>query len=261
MRAFRFPAWLLSLTAAATLFAGDDHDRNSDRDRRGPDRGPRVTFYEHADFRGASFTLEPGDDVENLTRVRLSNGADANDRISSIRIDGGLTVLVYRDARFRGGVLRLTHDVRNLAESERDWNDTISSVRFERFGGRPPPSGRPDRDDRADWKRYDQIIERAYRDILLRAPDESGLRSYRTRMIEDKWSEQQVREALRRTEEFRIVAERIVAKAYRDLLGREPDAGGGRMFRDRILRDNWTEEDVRNAIRKSPEYRERQHHG
>ncbi len=132
MRAFRFPALLLGL-ACVTAFAGrDDHDGDRDRDRHGPEHRARVTFYEHADFRGAAFTLEVGQDAENLTRVNFVRGPRANDRISSIRIEGDLTVLVYRDAYFRGGVLRLTHDVRNLAESERDWNDTISSIRVER---------------------------------------------------------------------------------------------------------------------------------
>lgn len=254
MRAFRIPACLAALLGALTLNADDRRDDHGpDRERHGP---ARVTFYEHADFSGASFTLGPGETIQNLDRVRFSNGVPANDRISSIQIDGDLTVLVYRDARFRGGVLRLTHDVRNFAASERDWNDTISSLRIER-GGRPPSPGRPDRDD---WSRFDKIIDRAYRDLLQRPPDESGLRSYRTRMIEDNWSDQDVRESIRRSPEFKIVAERIVAKAYRDLLGRDPDEGGGRMFRDRILRDRWTEEDVRNAIRNSPEYRNRPHH-
>jgi hypothetical protein len=211
-----------------------------------------VTFYQDANFRGDSFTLEAGQQVENLQFVQFSGGGGANDRISSIRIEGPVEVLVFRDANFHGGMLRITHDERNLGADDRGWNDTISSIRveFPRGEGRHGPG-------RGDERRVDQIIVRAYRDILLREPDDSGLRSYRSHMIEDGWTEAEVREALRRSEEYRRVVDRIVTKAYRDLLGRDPDEGGLKTYTRLMLRDGWTEEDVREGLRKSDEYRDR----
>jgi Domain of unknown function (DUF4214) len=107
----------------------------------------------------------------------------------------------------------------------------------------------------------DRIVRRAYDDILHRAPDSDGLRLYRSRIIDDDWTESDVREALRKSPEYRKrsaeVAEEVVRRSYQDLLGREPDAAGLRTYRDRILRDDWDEKDVREALRKSPEYREK----
>jgi hypothetical protein len=53
--------------------------------------------------------------------------------------------------------------------------------------------------------------------------------------------------------------ERIVAKAYRDLLGRDAEPDGIRNYTQHMLRDGWTEEQVRNSIRESQEYRDRRH--
>ena len=79
----------------------------------------------------------------------------------------------------------------------------------------------------------------------------------------DNWSEEQVREALRRSPEYRdrntmtrARAEEIVRRAYLSVLNREPDPAG-RGYVDRVLRDNWTEADVVRELRRSPEFRNR----
>jgi hypothetical protein len=115
-------------------------------------------------------------------------------------------------------------------------------------GGRP--AGDPDR-----------IVRRAYQDILHRDPDPSGLRQYRSLIIDKGWSEQQVREALRNSPEYheqntmtREKAEAIVRRAYLSVLRREPDAGA-QGFVNRVLRDRWSEDDVARELRKSDEYR------
>lgn len=247
MRPFHFTAWVLGLHwVIAPLTARDHDDRGKDHSRA------RVIVYEHADFSGASMALEPGESLENLSRRSFPNGRGMNDCISSIRVEGGAEVLVFQDAGFRGGMLRITHSLRNLHEEARGWNDAISALRVERKHGGPPP-----RPDRPDFSRVDPVIRRAYLDVLLREPDASGLRSYRSRMIENHWTEARVREDLRQTREYRSVVDRIITKAYRDLLGRAPDPAGRRTFTERMLRDGWTEEDVRNAIRKDDEYRRR----
>lgn len=108
---------------------------------------------------------------------------------------------------------------------------------------------------------YDRAIRRAYQDILRREPDAEGLRHYRVEMIDNGWTEQDVRRALRTSSEHDKVkqdsADRIVRRAYQDLLGREPDDQGLAKYRNEMLRNGWTERQVRDALMKSPEYREK----
>jgi TorA maturation chaperone TorD len=130
---------------------------------------------------------------------------------------------------------------------------------------------RRDLGSRTDYQRYstnkrsmqpEVIIRRAYRDILGRDPDAEGMRTYRSNIIERNWSEQDVREALRNSPEYAsggartASADRIVRRAYQDILGREPDPSGLETYRRNIVDRGWDEQDVRTALRKSQERRE-----
>ncbi|MEI7880426.1 MAG: hypothetical protein WCI95_06085 [bacterium] len=127
------------------------------------------------------------------------------------------------------------------------------------------------RDDyrpRDDDRRYprnrssdpDQIVRRAYEDILNREPDQEGLRVYRSKIIDDKWSEQDVRNALRKSpEEAKQNAaevEAIIRRDYQDILGRDPDQAGLATYRQKMMQDGWSERDVRSDLKKSAERRE-----
>ncbi len=107
----------------------------------------------------------------------------------------------------------------------------------------------------------DRIITRAYQDILDRDPDAQGLREYRRRMLDDGWTERQVRDALRRSTEKAELSDaqidQMITRAYRDLLGRAPDAAGLSNFRSQVKTKGWTDADVRTALRESAEYREK----
>ena len=123
---------------------------------------------------------------------------------------------------------------------------------------------RDDLRDRSDYRRREdpeKVIRRAYEDILDRQPDSEGLRLYRSRMIDDDWTEQDVREALRSSPERaryrQDSADKIVRRAYEDVFDRKPDSKGLRMYRSKILDEGWDEQDVRRALKKSPEYRQR----
>jgi len=113
----------------------------------------------------------------------------------------------------------------------------------------------------------DRIIRRAYQDILGRQPDPEGLSTYRRNIIERGWDEQDVRTALRRSEERHDIvrggqrvsdaeAENMVRRAYQQVLKRDPDASGMNEYKARILNDRWTEQQVVSALRSSPERRE-----
>jgi Peptidase inhibitor family I36/Domain of unknown function (DUF4214) len=220
--------------------------------RWGRDRLPRegVCFYKDTNFRGDYFCAGAGEDLR-----AVPDGM--NDRISSIRVFGDAEVTVFRDVRFDGRSSRFDRDVRDLKDA--GWNDLISSLRVQSrrgFARRPgaPPIDRQGGD-------VERIVRRAYQDVLEREPDAAGLRVYRSHMIDDGWSEAQVREALRQSQEFRQKntmtpgrAQDIVRRAYLEVLKREPDQGS-RPYVDEVLRDHWSQQDVERELRNSAEYR------
>jgi hypothetical protein len=130
---------------------------------------------------------------------------------------------------------------------------------------------RRDLSERPDYQRFSKergiepeaIIRKAYQDILGRDPDSEGMRTYRSKLIDEGWSEREVREALRRSEEHAsserryASADRIISRAYEDILRREPDPEGLQTFRRHIVEDGFDEHDVREALRRSPEKRQK----
>ena len=130
---------------------------------------------------------------------------------------------------------------------------------------------RRDLGSRTDYQRYstnrrgmrpEAIVRRAYQDILGRDPDAEGMRTYRSNIIDGGWSEQDVREALRNSPEYAsggartASADRIIRRAYQDILGREPDPSGLETYRRNIIERGWDEQDVRTALRHSQERRD-----
>ena len=201
----------------------------------------------------------PGDSIDNFSGRTFENGSSLNDQISSIRVEGGAEVYVYENSRFRGQVLRLTESVRDLTgrllpdNPAASWNDRISSFRVEmpRRGSGGTPRGD-----------VDPGIRKIYRELLSRDPDEAGLRYYHGLMIDQGWTERMVRDHIQHSEEFRREgADRLVRRAYLDVLGREPDAGGLKNYRGLLLDKGWTEGDVRDDLRRSEEYRRKPHRG
>jgi hypothetical protein len=205
-------------------------------------------FYKDANYRGQYFCAEAGEDLSSIP-------SGSNNEISSIRIFGRAEVTVFEDSRFRGESLRVDSDVRDLQGE--DFNDKISSLQIERRS-RGNSSGGSGRSGSAN---PELIIRRAYQDILGRDPDPAGMRAYRSHIIDDGWTERDVREDLRKSPEYREKttmtrekAEEIVRRAYLAVLEREPDPAS-RGYVDKVLRDKWTQQDVERELRKSPEYR------
>lgn len=128
---------------------------------------------------------------------------------------------------------------------------------------------RRDLQSRPDYQRYstnrrlnpETIIRRAYQDILGRTPDVEGLRTYRSNILDRGWSEQDVREALRNSPEYTSgavrtsSADRIIRRAYQDILHRDPDPEGLNTYRRNVVERGWDEQDVRQALRTSNERR------
>lgn len=241
---------LLLLTLVAVVPAARA-DRRDDERRRDE---PRVILYQNANFGGDSLVVYAGEAIDNFSGRTFDNGNALNDKVSSIRVEGGAEVFVYDNARFRGQTLQLTESVRDLTRLPlngtltANWNDRISSLRVEK-GPRRPEGGRPAFDP-------DVVIKRVYLDLLGREPDSNGLRSYRGLMLEQRWTEAMVRDHLRRSDEFRREGvERIIRRAYLEVLGREPDPSGLKQYRRTLEERNWTEDDIRDDLRRSEEYR------
>jgi len=214
----------------------------------GPMPRQGACFYQDINFRGQYFCVEAGENLDAMP-------SGSNDRVSSIRVLGRTEVTIYADQRFRGASLRLDANAGDLqAES---FNDLISSVQVRSAsfdGGLRGRAGQPPFGSQSP----DLIVRRAFQDILERDPDAAGLRLYRSRIIDDGWTEQQVREALRGSPEYRektrMKAEEVVRRAYLAVLKREPDAASVG-YVNRVLRDNWTQNDVERELRRSPEFR------
>ncbi len=211
-------------------------------------------FYRDADFRGDSICIATDDAAATLP-------ADMDDQISSIRVFGSAEVIVFHNKRFGGDSNVITSDIRNLRSE--GLNDRISSIQVEgrRYGNRGGSGGSGYRSNRPD---PDSIIRSAYRDLLGREPDDAGLRQYRRRVAQDDWTEQDVRDDIRKSPEYRerttmtpAKAEEIVRQAYRSVLGREPDEAGARGYIQNVLRNGWTQREVERELRNSPEYRNR----
>ena len=227
----------------------------ADAQRWGHERFPQsgACFFNDSDYRGEYFCVAAGANVGAVPD-------DMNDRISSIRIFGRAGVTVFRDSRFRGGSAVFDRSIRNLRDE--NWNDRISSLRVElvrgdRFGDLQ--DDRRGRDRRGEDP--DRIVRRAYQDVLGRDPDDAGLRQYRSRIIDDGWSEEQVRNSLRNSPEYRdrttmtrAKAEEIVRRAYRSVLNRDPDPVAEAYIMN-VMRNNWSQQDVERELRKSPEYK------
>jgi hypothetical protein len=136
-------------------------------------------------------------------------------------------------------------------------------------------------------RQAERIVRQAYRDILGREPDASGLAQYTRSMLYDNWTEADVRRSLQGSQEYaqrgygsngrygtsgsyrrydnRDIrrsssnyngqAAAMVRQAYLSTLGREPDAVGLREYTARVVRDGWTQRDIVRALRSSDEYR------
>lgn len=171
----------------------------------------------------------------------------------------------YQLARVQAADSVLDSVIKSMGSSQQDKsrNDNYDSDRDSRYGDRHQRDDRDDGDrhSRRDGNDPDQIVRRAYEDVLNREPDKEGLRVYRSRIIDDNWSEKDVRNALRKSEEASNQnsesIDNIVRRAYQDVLGRDPDRAGLATYRMKMMNEGWSERDVRSDLKKSSERREK----
>jgi len=213
----------------------------------------RVLLFSEPNYRGEVLVVEAGSAIENLEYVHDRHGRKWNDRIASVRLEGPVFLIVSEHSRFRGVQATLTRNVSDLAalsRGDRDgpvWDRMISSLRVEAV-----PPGAP---LFIPWNRREaeRAVRSAYRDLLGREPDERGLREYRDRLMERGWTEDQLRDNLRRSPEFRNRdLDAIIRKVYREVLERNPDPSGSASYR-RALQNGMSEAELRAELLRSPE--------
>ena len=192
-----------------------DHRDNDDRRE-----GPRVILFEHAGFSGGALVLYPGDAIENMSGATFDNGAKLNDSISSIRIEGNVEVFAYENARYRGDALRLTESARDLS-------------------GRPVAGGIS-----VNWN--DRISSIKVEWVRGRDRDDQKDRG---RDRDDRGRDRPGDDRLRGD------PEKIIKDSFKELLGRDPDAGELRDFRRRLLDQGWNERMLRDHLRTEEHYR------
>ncbi len=216
--------------------------------------GPgRAYFYTEPGFQGEVFVLDGGSQLENLAFIRDSRDQPFNDRIRSVQLEGPVRLLLFEHADFRGASMWLNGDVPDLGAlaigrtSRSSWDRNISSVQVQTVGRDVIVFARWDR------REAERVIRAAYHDILSREPDGPGLRHYLGRLVAAGWNEEQMREDLRHSDEFKNRdLDAIIRRAYHDLLGREPDAAGAAIYQ-RSLGRGMTENEMREDLRRSRE--------
>ncbi len=138
----------------------------------------------------------------------------------------------YKDADFRGEYFCIPAG-EGIPSMGRDMNDEISSIRI-----------------------YGRAEVAVYRDRQYTGRS-SAFRGNVTNLKSVGWNDTISSVQVFHGRPSPYEAERIVHSAYRELLGHDPDPQGLRFYRDRIVEEGWSESRVRDAIRSSPEYRER----
>lgn len=101
----------------------------------------RVCFYEDDNFGKASFCLTGGQRVNNLHDTGFWN-----DRISSVSVEGNLSVNMCTDSEFRGACTTITQTVNSMWSLGANWNDSVSSISVadnDYYPPQPPPPPPP----------------------------------------------------------------------------------------------------------------------
>jgi hypothetical protein len=213
----------------------------------------RVLLFAEPNYRGETLVVDAGSVIENLEFVRDSRGRRWNDRVASVRIEGPVLLIAYEHSSFRGAQTTITRNSADLAtlslgdRSRSNWAKLMSSLRVEPVQPNAPVF--------IEWNRRDaeRAVRSAFRDILGRDPDDSGLRTYLRRLMDAGWTEDQLRDNLRHSPEFRERdLDALVRKIYREVLGRDPDPAGVTTY-VRRLQGGMSEAEFRADLHRSGE--------
>jgi len=94
-------------------------------------RGSSVVLFDHAGWSGARLELSAGTAIRDLSHYRTYGYRNWNDSLSSLRIRGNVTVVLYTQPNFRGDRIYLHRDVRGFRGNSdiSYFLDRVSSIR------------------------------------------------------------------------------------------------------------------------------------
>lgn len=190
--------------------------------------GDRVTFYSEPNFKGDALTLEAGAVVENLDTLRRDDTRPWTFGISSVRIEGSARATVYSGPHFAGDRLEISRDVADLYGENRNqpgttWDRAIASVAVS--GQRAAPTT-------------------VYR--------QGGGTTY---VVAPPGPRPQMAQGERRVIYNQRTADLVIERAYREVLGRVADPAGVQHYRQKLMREGWTERQVIEDLKRSREAR------
>ncbi len=179
--------------------------------RWGREATPRsgVCFYEDINFGGRYFCSPVGSATDSVP-------SGMNDRVSSVRVFGNAVVTLYRDPNLRGQAKTIDYDVRDMRGM--GFNDRVSSYivdngRFANNGNvygngnngnqRVDGNARARAQSRYSYRDAETIVRRSYLGVLGRNPDPEGLRAWTNQIMANNWSERDLENALRQSDEYR----------------------------------------------------------
>jgi hypothetical protein len=193
-----------------------------------------VCFYEDIYFGGRYFCVRSGDS-------RSSVPGGTNDRISSLRVYGDAEVTIYKDTGFRGPARRFASNISDLrrsgfndlvssfrvasrSRSGGTWGGAYGggswgSHEYDRYddgynggyggaygGGSHSGSSHSgwnkSQDNRMTYQEAEDIVRRAYRNVLQRDPDPAA-RSWVNEVMKQNMSQRQLEAELRNSQEYR----------------------------------------------------------
>jgi hypothetical protein len=206
---------------------------------RGAQPASGACFYEDINYGGRYFCTRVGD---NNPRVP----SNVNDEISSIRLIGDAEVIAFRDGDMRGEKRVFSSGVPDLRRA--GFNDRMTSYVVQPRGyakgnwggyngnggyngdGGYNAKGRYNGSNNGGY--YDRDGD-GYNDNYRRNPNWNG---------NSRWTVPQ--------------AESMVRQGYRRVFGRDPDRGA-RGWVEQVLNNNWSQRQLEEALRNTPEGRQR----
>lgn len=244
-----------------------------------------VVFFTEPNFQGEALRVEAGARVDDLATLRRANQQPWRGAISSVRIEGTARATVASAPGFRGERLEIAASIPDLYAQPRSgetWDRAIAAIEVHgpALAAPAPAPAQPDRGPgpvvvvpapappprvvlvepprpRIDRRTAERMVEHAYREVLDRPADPAGLRTYRDRLMQEGWSQQEVIQQLQRSPEARAIQpEAAIRRMYREVLGREADPAGLAHYRAK-WREGWTQGQIREDLRRSQEGRGR----